>query len=376
LESRLLALKDRGVIITDPRQTYIDESVDIDRICPGAVLFPGTRLIGGRTFLGPGAKVGSEGPATVDNSVLGKNAEIASGFLQEAVLLRNARVGSNAHIRAGTLLEEEASTAHAVGLKHTILLSFVTFGSLINFCDSLISGGTSRKAHSEVGSGFIHFNYTPWGQYGDKATPSLIGDVPRGVFLREPRVFLGGASGMVGPQKVGFGSITAAGQVVRTEVPENRLVCNAAPVIDRELSVQRLNPPEERSKLNLEYIGQLLALKTWYKEVRLVRIPDSEAFDHLRITTGEAIKTIEICIQERIDRFVSFLTERTGGKPVIKYEVQPCPLTIQNENPYIDHVDWVRKAPANFVKQGIVWLKAIAGSVHISFETIGIDKGA
>src|SRR6185436_10422934 len=120
--------------------------------------------------------------------------------------------------------EEEASTAHAVGLKQTILLSFVTLGSLINFCDLLMAGGTSREDHSEVGSGFIHFNFTPWGRSGDKATPSLIGDVTAGVFLRQPRIFLGGLSGIVGPQKVGFGSCTVAGQVLRREVPPNRLV--------------------------------------------------------------------------------------------------------------------------------------------------------
>ena len=119
-------------------------------------------------------------------------------------MLRRSRVGSNAHIRVGTLVEEEASTAHAVGLKHTVLMSFVTLGSLINFCDGLISGGRSRREHTEVGSGFIHFNYTPRGHAGDKATPSLIGDVVHGVFLRQPRIFLGGLSGIVGPQKVGF----------------------------------------------------------------------------------------------------------------------------------------------------------------------------
>ena len=104
------------------------------------------------------------------------------------MLLTKARIGSNGHVRAGTLLEEEASTAHAVGLKQTILTSFATLGSLINCCDCLISGGRSRTNHTEVGSGFIHFNFTPWGESGDKATPSLIGGVPQGVFLREQRI--------------------------------------------------------------------------------------------------------------------------------------------------------------------------------------------
>ena len=191
LEAKLDMLEAQGVTVIDRRQTYLDEAVDVSRVCRGAVLYPGTRLVGMQTFVGPGAKIGIEGPAVLENSIIGENAEVASGHLKEAVMLRNARVGSNAHIRAGTLLEEEASTAHAVGLKHTILMSFVTMGSLINFCDGLISGGRSRREHTEVGSGFIHFNFTPRGQSGDKATPSLIGDVAHGVFLGSLEFFWG-----------------------------------------------------------------------------------------------------------------------------------------------------------------------------------------
>ena len=127
-------------------------------------------------------------------------------------------MGLGAHLRAGCILEEQASGAHCVGLKQTILFPFVTLGSLINFCDILMTGGTSRKNHSEVGSSYIHFNFTPWGKSGDKATPSLVGDVVEGVFLDRKRIFLGGSGGMVGPCRVGYGSIAAAGQVLRRDV--------------------------------------------------------------------------------------------------------------------------------------------------------------
>src|SRR5258708_15261660 len=161
-------------------------------------------------------------------------------------------------------------------------MSFVTLGSLINFCDGLVSGGRSRKEHTEVGSGFIHFNYTPRGRTGDKATTSLIGDAVHGVFLRQPRMFLGGLSGIVGPQKVGFGSLTIAGQVLRREVPPNRIVGDAARSIDEEFHT--LNQfPKRILKLNLEYIGQLAALRAWYHHVRLARIPACAEYNDLRI---------------------------------------------------------------------------------------------
>ena len=67
------------------------------------------------------------------DAILGDGAAVASGYVEGAVLLRGAKLGANAHARPGTLLEEQASTAHCVGLKHTILLPFVTLGSLIIF---------------------------------------------------------------------------------------------------------------------------------------------------------------------------------------------------------------------------------------------------
>ena len=117
LEAKLDLLESNGISLVDRRQIYLDEAVILGPNCPGVALYPGTRLPAARTFIGPGARIGTEGPAVLDNTVVGEKAEIASGYLQGAVLLRNARVGANAHVRAGTILEEEASTAHAVGLK-------------------------------------------------------------------------------------------------------------------------------------------------------------------------------------------------------------------------------------------------------------------
>jgi UDP-N-acetylglucosamine/UDP-N-acetylgalactosamine diphosphorylase len=362
LEAKLDILEHKGVTIIDRRQTYLDEAIDESRICPEAVLYPGTRLLGARTFIGPGAKVGIEGPAVLKNTIIGENAEVASGYLNEAVMLRNARVGSNAHIRVGTLIEEEASTAHAVGLKHTILMSFVTMGSLINFCDALISGGKSRRGHTEVGSGFIHFNYTPWGHAGDKATPSLIGDVVHGVFLRQERIFLGGLSGMVGPQKVGFGSFTIAGQVLRREIPSNRVVGDVSRKVDREFYTPT-EAPSRILRLNLEYIGQLTALRAWYREVRLARIPASPEYAHIRVVTQAAWELLSVCIDERVERLRQFLEERGLPIPSLSFSNRSCPLRIEARHPYVDHINWLMGLSHVEVENGVSWLRSIVESI-------------
>ena len=190
------SLRGRGVVVPAPETLEIGEEVRLERICgPNTVLHAGTRLFGRDLLVSPGCRLGAEGPVTVDDCALDESVELKGGYFARSVFLRQSSMGLGAQIRSGTLLEEQASGAHAVGLKQTILLPFVTLGSLINFCDILMAGGTSRQDHSEVGSSFIHFNFTPFGRQGDKATPSLIGDVPRGVFLDQPPIILGGQGG-------------------------------------------------------------------------------------------------------------------------------------------------------------------------------------
>jgi len=362
VEAKLDILEGKGVTIIDRRQAYLDEAINESRICRGAVLYPGTRLLGPRTFVGPGDRVEIEGPAVLENTIIAENSEVASGYLNEAVILRNARVGSNAHIRVGTLMEEEASTAHAVGLKHTVLMSFVTMGSLINFCDGLISGGKSRREHTEVGSGFIHFNYTPWGKSGDKATPSLIGDVVHGVFLRQQRIFLGGLSGIVGPQKVGFGAFTIAGQVVRKEIPSNRVVGDVPRKVDRGFHAAT-EAPSRILKLNLEYIGQLTALQAWYRDVRLARIPTSREYVHIRVVTQAALELLSVSIDERLERLRQFLEERGLPIPSLSFSNRPCPLRIEARHPYVDHIEWLMGLSHVEVEKGVSWLRSIVEGI-------------
>jgi len=368
LANRLRQLEANGVVIVDPRQTYVDPAVVLGRVRSGAVLHPGTRLLGARTFVGPGAVIGQEGPAVIDNGVIGTGAAVASGYVNDAVLLPDARVGAANHIRGGTILEEQASTAHAVGLKQSILLCFATLGSVINFCDVLIYGGRSRRDHSEIGSGFIHFNFTPWGARGDKATASLIGDVCAGVFMREPRIFMGGMAGLVGPQTVGFGALTAAGQVVRKAVPDNTLVAKPSADIERRVAPGTLDDLKRRLDQNLHYIGELFALRAWYQEVRLARIPDTADHADMRIVIAEALATLEVCIDERVQRLSAFLEERGVDMPALAIEVPACPAALSGGAPEVSHVDWVQSLPDAAVQDGSQWLRDISDSVSAAFH--------
>jgi UDP-N-acetylglucosamine/UDP-N-acetylgalactosamine diphosphorylase len=206
-------------------------------------------------------------------------------------------MGSGAHVRAGTILEEEANGAHSVGLKQTVLLPFVTAGSLINFCDVLMAGGTSRKDHSEIGSSYVHFNFTP---HQDKATASLIGDVPNGVFLDNRPIFLGGLGGLVGPARIAYGTVVAAGGVCRQDISEpGRLHIPATPTADtRPYETGAYGRIDRILKNNLAYIGNVMALREWHRNVRCHFVRDR--FD-LAVLNG-GIENLTLILNERIKR--------------------------------------------------------------------------
>ena len=151
-----------------------------------------------------------------------------------------------------------------------MLTATVVTGSLINYCDLFMSGGTSRKDHSEVGSGAVHFNFDP---RGDKWS-SMIGNAT-GVLLKSAPIFVGGNSGLVGPVAIDFGAVVAAGSIVRRNVGPN---CIHAEVMRSQ--VAQSFDPERYTMLGGKFIqtarlvGALHALDAWYEQVRLAFAAD------------------------------------------------------------------------------------------------------
>ena len=300
-------LIDRGVLIPNPLSVEIADSIVPERIAPGVIIHSGCRLSGAETSIGPGSEIGSEAPATLDDCQLGWNVELKGGFFSGATFLNKASMGSGAQVRPGTLLEEESGGAHTVGFKQTIFFPFVISGSLINFCDALMAGGTSRNNHSEIGSSYIHFNFTP---HQDKATASLLGDVPLGVFLDQPPIFLGGQGGLVGPARITYGVVLPAGTICRQDVLEENILFVPRALASRSGKFIAGAYRDVRRTLhnNLVYIGNLRALQQWY---RFVRTHTMSGDPFLEACFSGAVRRIESGIDERIKR----LRELAGKMP-------------------------------------------------------------
>jgi UDP-N-acetylglucosamine/UDP-N-acetylgalactosamine diphosphorylase len=314
LSEKINSLLRKGVKIHNPAAVEIGAEVDIGRISgDGVVIHPGCRIAGERTLISAGARLGAEGPVTVANCFIGPRVELKGGFYQETVFLEKAACGLGAHVRQGTILEEGASIAHTVGLKQTILFPYVTLGSLINFCDCLMAGGTGPRDHSEVGSSYIHFNFTP---NQDKATPSLIGDVPRGVMLNPRPIFLGGQGGLVGPLRLDYGITVAAGSILRKDElrPDRLIIGGAAKAGNIEYRPGRYADTGRIFRNNLNYIANLLALRHWYREVRSMFV--GERFPEPLL--AGLLQNVQTAIDERTRRLREFSEKMAAsGNPSI-----------------------------------------------------------
>jgi bifunctional UDP-N-acetylglucosamine pyrophosphorylase/glucosamine-1-phosphate N-acetyltransferase len=333
-QTKIAQLIARGVRIASPESIEIGPEVDVGRISGDNVtIHAGSKIFGEKTVILTGAVIGFEAPATVKNCQIGPGVELKGGFFEDAVFLANAKAGLGSHVREASIFEEQASIAHTVGTKHTILFPFVTLGSLINFCDCLMAGGTSRKNHSEVGSSYIHFNFTP---NQDKVTASLIGDVPKGVMLNQPPIFLGGQGGVVGPCRLSYGTTVAAGTIVRKdELRPGRLLFGGA-LTDGNLPYTPGRYRNEKRVVvnNIIYIANLIALIQWYRHVRSQFI--SESFPEILL----------VGLEEKVDRAI---TERANRLEALCDKIQ---ISIETESSPKSEAN--RSSPAWKQKQELI----------------------
>ena len=376
-EETVRRLISKGVSVPQPQSIDIGAGVSPDRISGHNVtIYPGCRIYGEDTVISAGVRLGYEAPVTLDNCQLGANVNLKGGYFCRSVFLDGANMGMGAHVREGCILEEQASGAHNVGLKQTILFPFVTLGSLINFCDCFMAGGTSRVHHSEVGSSYIHFNFTP---DGDKATPSLIGDVPRGVMLNLPPIFLGGQGGLVGPLRIGFGTVVAAGSILRKDYPEDHLFIAEAPRANMVRTVRPATYPHLKRLVenNILYLANLKALEAWYATVRKSFFEAREfgtflhkgAMDNLALARKERLIRFESMTQKAAQAGREFCSRLPDIENLFQENSHSSLQKSQDAflddfgkyagNARMPYIEAIQTLPADISVRGVRWLQAV-----------------
>jgi hypothetical protein len=253
------------------------------------------------------------------------------------------------------------------------LFPFVTLGSLINFCDVLMASGTSRKDHAEVGSSYIHFNFTP---DGDKSTPSLIGDVPRGVMLNQPPIFLGGQGGLVGPLRIGYGTVVGAGSVLRSDVTDDGMLVMAKPVggFQRPITAHTYRNLTRLVGHNLRYMANLIALRQWYTHVRR---PFFESQELGTLVYEGALGVLASALAERSKRLAAMVGKVSpddAARAQLRERIEQVLAVFEEPDlpdgteflaawgsvaTGVDYVTTVQQAPTDVTAAGVRWLEQI-----------------
>lgn len=293
-------LVNKGVILKGFIE--IGPEVDLDRIEPGVIFEFGVKLFGGNTLLRSGATLDD---GTYRNVIAGKNVTLGKGDYEDSVFLDRASVRYGSEIRKGTIYEEGANSGHIVGTKLTILGPYVCLGSAINFCDIIDMGGSAVSTEdflhfNEVGSGMIHYNFSP---FGDKFSSYIGAKVPDAVFMNTDKTFVGGQAKLVAPNIVDEGVTIAAGTDLRKVVKPGKLLITEG--VSSERVEVEFNPKiygriSDKLERTIYIIANLKTLIEWYKKVR---IPTAKGDPLQEDIYKNAIIQIENHIKERTHWF-------------------------------------------------------------------------
>ena len=225
--SRVEKLIANGVSVLAPDSVVVGEEVILENIEAGVVVGPGTKILGEETMIGAGTEI--QGAAVIKNSLIGRNCSLAAGEYADSVLLDGCSTVGWARVRGHSAWEEGSNCAHNCDTKTTVLGYKVTLGSLINFCNVLLLGGTSPRLEvgAEVGSGTINFNFLPFGPtVGALIKPSTVVGTMESPFLvcegaPTKYAFIGGHSSIIAPVVIGLGTVVAAKSRVNPGIYED-----------------------------------------------------------------------------------------------------------------------------------------------------------
>ena len=210
-----------GVTVQDPATTWIDRNVSL---APDVTILPGTQLKGA-TVVQTGAVIGPD--TTLVDTEVGEGAEVKRTDATLAVIGAGATVGPFSYLRPGTVLGSDGKIGAFVETKN----AKIGLGSKVPHLSYV--GDAEIGEHSNIGAGSIFANYD-----GVKKHHSQIGS----------HVRTGSHGVFVAPVTIGDGAYTAAGTVVRKEVPAGSLAVNVAPQRNIEGWVAQHRPDSDAAK--------------------------------------------------------------------------------------------------------------------------------
>lgn len=191
-----------GVTVQDPATTWVDATVSVGQ---DSVIYAGTHLRGATT-IGSGVEIGPD--TTLVDCEIGDGAQVRRSEATLAVIGQHASVGPFSYLRPGTKLGVGGKIGAFVETKN----AEIGDGSKVPHLSYV--GDAEIGEDSNIGAGTIFANYD-----GVNKHHTTVG---RGVRVGSKNV-------LIAPVTLNDGTYTAAGTVVRKEVPSGALALNVAP---------------------------------------------------------------------------------------------------------------------------------------------------
>lgn len=198
---------DNGVIIMDPRSTYIECDVIIGQ---DTVVYPGN-IIEGTTVVGENCVLYSNNRIT--NSIIGDDVTVENSVVLNSKIGNNTTVGPFAYIRPETTIGENARIGDFVEIKK----SSIGDGTKVSHLTYIGDAEVGEKCN--FGCGTVVVNYDGKAKY-----KTTIGN----------NVFIGCNTNLVSPVEVEDNTYIAAGSTITEKIPEGSLAIARARQINKE----------------------------------------------------------------------------------------------------------------------------------------------
>jgi bifunctional UDP-N-acetylglucosamine pyrophosphorylase / glucosamine-1-phosphate N-acetyltransferase len=212
------ALLEEGVLMIDPKTTYIEEEVEVG---PGTVLYPSVYLRG-RTKIGAYCVV--EPGCYLAHTKLADGVHLkAYSYFENSTVGTKAQIGPFARIRPETEIGPEAHIGNFVEMKK------VQFGARSKAGHLTYLGDATIGEDVNIGCGTITCNYA----VDRKKYRTVIGD----------RVFVGSDSQFIAPVEIGSDAVIGSGSTITKSVPAKSLAVARA----RQMVKENWQPKSQES---------------------------------------------------------------------------------------------------------------------------------
>ena len=198
---------DNGVIIMDPRSTYIDYDVVIGQ---DTIIYPGN-VLEGKTVIGEDCILYANNRIT--NGVIGNGVTLDNSVVLDSKVGENTTVGPFAYIRPETVIGKDARIGDFVEIKKS------TIGNGTKVSHLTYIGDAEVGEKCNFGCGTVVVNYD-----GKTKNKTIIGN----------NVFVGCNTNLVSPVEVENNTYIAAGSTITNKVPEGSLAIARARQVNKE----------------------------------------------------------------------------------------------------------------------------------------------